>query len=60
MMLQLHPQYACLGADDIVFILVVLRTSTVDVNPDLLFSCLFGFVIECAPADVEEESSKPR
>ena len=60
MMFQLHPQYASLGAGYIVVVRVVARSSIVNVDPNLLFSCLFGFALECAPADVKEESSKPR
>jgi hypothetical protein len=59
MVLQFHPQYPGLGADYIVLIRVVAGRSSVDVNSDLLFSCLFGFVCNGAAADVEEESSKP-
>jgi hypothetical protein len=60
MVLQFHPQNAGLGADDIVLIRVVARRSPVDVNSDLLFSCLFGFVCKGAAADVKEKSSEPR
>jgi hypothetical protein len=60
MVLQLHPQHARLGANNVVFGRVIAGLSTVDVNRDLRFSGLFGLVLASAAAHVEEEGSEPR
>ena len=57
--LQLYPEYARLGANNIVFVRVVARKSTIDVDPDLLFCRFLGLVLEGATAYVQEKASKP-
>jgi len=58
--LQLHPEYARLGANNIVFVRAVARKSTIDLDPDLLFRRFLGLVLEGATVHVQEKGAKPR
>src|SRR5580658_2141894 len=60
MVLQLHPQYAGLRTNNIVFVRVVARRAAVYVNRNLRFGGLFRLVLSSTTAYVEKERPKPR
>jgi hypothetical protein len=59
MMLQFHPEHASLGTNNIIVVWIVSGPPAVDIDGDLMFSGLFGSVLESASAHVHEKRSKP-